>query len=214
MVRHSIHKQRPTRSRSSRLTRKIRKTSTVEGLQASFEKIDKKVRVMIHSGQRDSELACCIRKAWSEQFHTGLSNPAIRAMIGHYKAVHQKHQSGGMAPIQMAPMGQGLTYQSPLMKFPTELSTPAGLAGLDRTFDSSCVGKQTGGDFRDAIGNGAQPYTVPQNIFGATYTYLSGVQTHVPSGPVQSHIPHATVALPPYNPAGLSNLPTFTPTAK
>ena len=130
------------RSRKSRNSvRKTRKSRglTVEALHASFERIDQKVHGMIVKGATDSDLSCCIHKAWMEQFHMPVSNTAVKALIMHYRAVHgsrsnkrlsRRKQKGGMAPVDYM-MGPGLTAQT-FGRFPVEMGvTPSVLNGLD-----------------------------------------------------------------------------------
>jgi hypothetical protein len=127
------------KSRNSvRRTRKARGL-TVESLHASFERIDKKVHALIAKGATDSDLSCCLHKAWMEQFHMPVSGSAVKALIMHYRAVHtgpkgkktRKHrQKGGMAPLDYM-MGQGLTSQS-FGRFPVEMgTTPSVITDLD-----------------------------------------------------------------------------------
>ena len=128
--------RRNKHSGSRRATRKA-KSATVEGLHSSFGKIDGKVKSMIAKGTTDSELARCIQKAWSEQFHMGLSMPAVKGLILHYRAVHPagskrktRKQRGGMAPLGWT-MGQGTTDFT-YGRFPVEIgTTPQVLKALD-----------------------------------------------------------------------------------
>jgi len=133
------------------------KSATVEGLHASFGRIDGKVKNLIAKGATDSELARCIQKAWSEQFHMELSMPAVKGLILHYRAVHlagakrkTRKQRGGMAPIDWT-MGQGTTDFT-YGRFPVEIgTTPQVLKALDlgRFYES------TGGRSCDATGGHA-----------------------------------------------------------
>lgn len=135
------------------------KAATVEGLHASFGRIDGKVKNLIAKGATDSELARCIQKAWSEQFHMELSMPAVKGLILHYRAVHlagakrkTRKQRGGMAPIDWT-MGQGTTDFT-YGRFPVEIgTTPQVLKALDlgRFYES------TGGRSCDATGGHAAP---------------------------------------------------------
>ena len=220
--------------RSARITRKTHKTATVEGLHASFEKIDNKVRVMIQKGKTDSELACCIRKAWSEQFHTGLSTPAIKGMIMHYRAVHgskgkggrkTRKQRGGMAPFDWT-MGQGVTdrvYGS----FPTEIGTSSqALRTLDRFFESpggrSCDSTgghaapgQVGGNLFDAMANGAYPRSVPAyslekglDALTATRSFASNPSPVTATPNLASYAPRA------FDAGGFSSISSMAPIYK
>jgi hypothetical protein len=177
---------------------------TIEGLHASFEKIDKKVATMIAKGQTDAELTCCIRKAWSEQFHMGLSMPAIKGMIVHYRALHKgdgkrktrksRGQTGGMAPMDWI-MGQGITDKV-YGEFPVEMGTSALVSkGLDlgrfyesdggRVCDSTgghpAPGQPgspfplKGGGVLDAIGMGHAPASVPRNVLEIGTGAIQGV---------------------------------------
>ena len=179
----------PTRRKSSTGVRRrhTRKAGgvTVEGLHSSFDKIDKKVEGLIAKGATDSNIACCIRKAWSEQFHMSLSAPAVKGMIAHYRAVHKgtgsrktRKQRGGMAPIDWV-LGAGVTDKV-YGNFPVEMGTsPMVNAGLDlgRFFESNggracnTTGghpapglSQAGGGILDSIANGYFFASVPRNI--------------------------------------------------
>lgn len=160
----------------------VRKThyATVEGLHASFEKIDTKVRTMISSGKTNTELACCIRKAWSEQFHTSLSDTAIRGMIHHYRAVHtkQKGQKGGM--------GQGTTHQPVDMRIqPFNTFSP----DVSRAIMPSCG--QRGGSFWDSVQNAFIPNPVPPTFVNTIGNLLTGViPPTLPTGYVTSPTPY------------------------
>lgn len=153
---------RSNKHRSSRRsTRKASSKATVEGLHASFSKIDSKVKAMIAKGATDSEIARCIEKAWSEQFHMGLSMPAVKGLILHYRAVHPsgssskrrtRKQRGGMAPVDWT-MGQGTTDFT-YGRFPVEIgTTPQVLKALDlgRFYESN------GSRSCDATGGHAAP---------------------------------------------------------
>lgn len=184
--------------------RKTRKTATVEGLHASFEKIDSKVRTMIETNKSDTELACCIRKAWSEQFHTGISNPAITGMIIHYRAVYgqgrgrgrrtrkngkhgKKHQSGGMAPLgyETAPGTTASTYG----QFYPSIATDA-MKGLEidrlSTCNSAAEQRQVGGDVSTALGYGHLPFSVPSTSVGGILGALAGSTAPFSGAPYNS----------------------------
>jgi len=201
----------------------------VEGLHASFEKIDDKVRALISKGGSDADLACCIEKGWSEQFHMDISMPAIKGMIMHYRAVHKTgrrktrkagSQKGGMAPVGWI-MGQGNTDYT-FGRFPVPMSDPQVIKAfsIDRTYDSSVAQScdkpngQTGGDFFDAVMAGHAPHSVPRNFLETGVSAIQGA-------PIQN--PHASpvgrvemVSAPPtaYNPAGISNMTALTPIYK
>ena len=117
---------------------------------------------MIAKGKTDTDLANCIQKAWSEQFHMELSMPAVKGLLLHYRAVHSpassgskrktRKQRGGMAPIGWT-MGQGTT-DNVYGRFPVEIgTTPQVLKALDlgRFYES------TGGRSCNATGGHAAP---------------------------------------------------------
>jgi len=206
---------------SGRRTRKAGAV-TVEGLHASFERIDKKVGAMIDKGKTDSDLACCIRKAWSEQFHMGLSMPAIKGMILHYRAIHKgqkrktRKQKGGMAPIDYM-MGQGITDKV-YGDFPVPIgTTPLVIKGLDlgRFYESDggrvCnstgghpapgqpgAPSQGGGGILDTLGMGHAPASIPRNVVEIGVAAGQGVANA--GGPSSSPVTYNT-SLVGYSPA-------------
>ena len=167
----------------SRITRRKGRggsAMSVEGLHASFERIDKKARAQIMKGATDSALASCIRNAWSEQFHIPLSTAALKGMVGHYRTIFgskmrktrraDRSQRGGMAPMDWT-TGQGVAA-AVYGRFPVEMGTYDGaVKSLDRFYENpiarSCDatgGKpapQSGGGLLDAIGMGKAPNSVP-----------------------------------------------------
>lgn len=188
------------KSKSSRMTRRKERggTMSVEGLHASFERIDKKARAQISKGATDSALASCIRHAWDEQFHVPLSGPALKGMVGHYRRLFgskvrktRKAQRGGMAPMNWD-MGQGVSA-AVYGKFPVELGTYDGaVKSLDRFYESpiarscdSTGGKaeplQTGGGILDAFGMGHPPASAPRNGIEGTVSALQGRATLNPA---------------------------------
>lgn len=210
----------PRQSRNKRQTqrkgRAVSGTMTVEGLHAAFERVDKKIRAMIARGATDSELAACIKHAWSAQFHTAVSAPALKGMVGHYRAVYggkvrktRKAQRGGMAPLDMT-MGQGVTA-SVYGRFPVEMGTYSGAMNrLDRFFESpisrSCdstggapAPAQRGGGLFDALGMGQPPSSVPVN---AAQAVISTGQGHPvlnpPREPAVSALQMATFTPQPF----------------
>ena len=190
--------QHSRKSRTSvRRTRKARGL-TVESLHASFERIDKKVHALIAKGATDSDLSCCLHKAWMEQFHMPVSGSAVKALIMHYRAVHsggapkgkktrksqrsQRSQKGGMAPLDYM-MGQGLTSQS-FGRFPVEMgTTPSVITDLDlgRFYESnagrSCnttgghpaLNQRGGRKQRGGAGSMWETITTPSNIMSSVY---------------------------------------------
>jgi hypothetical protein len=140
---------RKTLKHSKSKLRKTRKNTgmTVEGLHASFEKMDTKVRRMVEKGCTDSSLADCIHRLWSQQFHSDLSHSAIKDLIKHYRSLYTsvkktRKQRGGSAPIDWV-QGQGSTAQV-YGRFPVhEGSSSQFVSSLDhtRTYESS-IGKE------------------------------------------------------------------------
>jgi hypothetical protein len=187
-----------SRRRSSAGTRRrhTRKAGgvTVEGLHSSFDKIDKKVETLISKGATDSDIACCIRKGWSEQFHMSLSAPAVKGMITHYRAVHKgvgkktRKQRGGMAPMDWV-LGAGVTDKV-YGNFPVEMGTsPLVNKGLDlgRFYESdggracNTTGghpapglSQKGGSVLDSIANGYFFASMPRNIGESIVSSVQG----------------------------------------
>jgi hypothetical protein len=207
-----------------RTTRKAGKAGTlsVEGLHASFEKLDDKVRRAVASGATDSELAEVIRRTWSTLFHHGLSRPAVQALVSHYRAVHGSHkktrkargrkQQGGAASLGYI-TGQGTT--APVYgRFPVEMGASAAAVrtlDLDRYFDNS-IGTQRGGGLLDSLGMGFSPASVPRNIIE---TSVSAVQGHTiqnpPADPVSRHAPMAIPHLRPFDTSQVSSVSTLAP---
>jgi len=137
---------------------------TVDSLHASFNNIDGKIRHMIEKGCTDKALEECIRRLWSQQFHQGLSKPALAGMITHYRALYKgavktkdrktkknKSQKGGdLAPLDYT-MAQGSTesygrfpvFEGGSRQFVNDLGV------VNRTFESSigaaCDRTQKGG---------------------------------------------------------------------
>ena len=99
---------RQTRRRKSKRTSTMKSAasgaySSIEGLHASFDRINNKIKMMLDSGKSDADLARAIRTAWSEQFHSILSDTAIHGMVVHFRKIH-KGQKGGStsSPIPSA----------------------------------------------------------------------------------------------------------------
>jgi hypothetical protein len=178
------------RGRSTRRRGRGGGAMSVEGLHASFERIDKKVRAQINRGATDSALAACIRHAWSDQFHTPMSAAALKGMVGHYRRIYgskvrkTRKQRGGMAPLDWT-MGQG-TSAAVYGRFPVEMGTYDGaIKSLDRFYESpiarSCDttgGKpapaQSGGGLFDAFAMGHAPASVPRNVIETTVSAIQG----------------------------------------
>jgi hypothetical protein len=199
---------------------------------------------MIAKGQTDSELTCCIRKAWSEQFHMGLSMPAIKGMIMHYRAIHKeasgqkrktrksRGQKGGMAPMDWI-MGQGITDKV-YGEFPVEMGTSALVSkGLDlgrfyesdggRVCDSTGghpapgqPGSYRGGGVLDAIGMGHAPASVPRNVLEIGTGAIQGVANA--GGPSSSPVTYepSTVGYSPkaFDAGALSSIASLAPIYK
>lgn len=211
-----------------RKTRKASKASSlsVEGLHASFEKLDDKVRRAVATGATDSELAEVIRRTWSTLFHHGLNRPAVQALVSHYRSVHGSHkktrkarkarkaQVGGAAPLGYI-TGQGIT--APVYgRFPVEMgASPAAIRtlDLDRYFDNS-IGSSTqrGGGLLDSLGMGFSPASVPRNMIEAS---VSAVQGHTiqnpPADPVSRHAPMVIPHPRPFDTSQVSSVSSLAP---
>jgi hypothetical protein len=218
------------RPRLGRTTRRASTgTVTVEGLQASFESIDRKIRELIERGKTDSSVTETLRRAWSEHFHMSLSPAALRGLLHHYRATSKRRtrkatkQQGGMAPIDHT-MGQGTTsvvYGS----FPVEMGkTPQVLRAfdLDRFYESpisrSCnstggfdAPRQSGGSRRQTADNQQQ---IGGGILDA---FLNGhMPASVPRNTIEttvSAIQGRTIADAPATPVA-SHVATVAPTVK
>lgn len=205
-------------SRRGRSSRKSRNYASVEGLHTSFNMIDDKVKALIAKGATDSALACCIQKAWTEQFHMDISAPAVKGMIMHYRAVHSgsgrktrkalaadRKQKGGMAPVDYV-MGQGTT-DFVYGRFPVEIATtPQVISALDnqRFFESNgsraCNttgghAAQQGGGLFDSLGMGFAPASVPRNFIESGVGAVQGAPRGNPEpSPVSSTVAMASFA--------------------
>jgi len=227
----------PTRRKGlgARRTRKAGGV-TVEGLHASFDKIDKKVEALIGKGATDSAIAGCIRKAWSEQFHQGLSGPAVKGMISHYRAVHKssgsrktRKQRGGMAPIDWI-QGAGITDKV-YGNFPVEMGTsPLVSKGLDlgRFFESdggrvcNTTGghappglsqKGGGGGILNSMGMGHFLASVPANGGEQLFNNLQGRPMPLPAASPVTYNPTTASYFPAAFDAGaLSKIATMAST--
>ena len=129
---------------------------SVEGLHASFEKIDGKIRALVQKGASTTELAACIRRSWAHHFQRPLSEAAVQGLVTHYRAIYpgpkktrknkRGGQTGGMAPLDYQ-VGQGLTTD-PYGIFPSEMGRVAVSALDNERFFESPVGRHcntTGG---------------------------------------------------------------------
>lgn len=226
---------------SKRNTRRSRdnKHMTVEGLHASFEKIDDKARAGINRGMTDSDLSACIERAWTEQFHMGLSHAAVRGLVTHYRAIHhssgakrktRKAQKGGMAPLGYT-MGQGLP-DATFGRFPVPEASAANY-DLNRFYESpvsracdSTGGAPApgitnpvpkpflyGGGFLDALGMGHPPQSVPPNVAQTTANALAGSPVTFPSAsPVTQSANLTQPMLLPFDSTGISKITSLAST--
>jgi len=138
---------------------------SVEGLHASFEKIDGKIRALVQRGATNAELSACIRRSWSHHFQRPVSEAAVKGLVVHYRTMYtsvkktrkNRGQTGGMAPLDYQ-LGQG-SAAVPYGIFPSEMGRVA-LTALDHErFFESPVGRhcnttggyaapgQSGGDY-------------------------------------------------------------------
>jgi len=226
--------KRSAGSGSRRSSRKSRAYASVEGLHTSFNMIDDKVKALINKGATDSALACCIQKAWTEQFHMDISAPAVKGMIMHYRAVHpgsgrktRKAQKGGVAPIDYV-MGQGTT-DFVYGRFPVEIATtPQVVQALDnqRFFESNgsracnttgghAAPGQMGGGLFDSIAMGFAPASVPRNFIESGVGAIQGAPRGNPDpSPVRASVPLATFMPRPYAQEQISSISTLAPVYK
>ena len=136
---------------------------SVEGLHASFEKIDGKIRGLVQKGATNAELGACIRRSWAHHFQRPVSEAAIKGLVAHYRAMYtsvkktrkSQNQKGGMAPLdyQVGPGSSAVPYGV----FPSEMGRVA-LSALDNErFFESPVGRHcntTGGEAAPQYGGG------------------------------------------------------------
>jgi len=189
--------------------------------------IDAKVKALIAKGATDSALACCIQKAWTEQFHTDISMPAVKGMIMHYRAVHPVHgrktrkQKGGMAPLDYV-MGQGTT-DFVYGRFPLEIDTSRQvISALDnqRFFESNgsracnttgghaAPGQgQAGGGLFDSLGMGHAPHSIPRNFIETGVSAVQGAPIMNPEpSPVSASAHLASFTPRAYDAASISSV--------
>jgi hypothetical protein len=205
---------------------------SVEGLHASFEKIDNIVRAMILKGSTDTELQNTIRRGWSEQFHSSLSASALRGLIHHYRSVYgvrktrKRGQVGGMAPLDYTtgPGSASMIYG----RFPVEMgASPQAVRALDQFYESpvsrSCdttggapaqTGggpRQTGGGFFDSLFMPTAPQSIPVN---ASQTVLSAIQGAPVFNPSSNPVASSVTILPntptPFDATSLADLSNMT----
>jgi len=201
---------------------------SVEGLHASFEKIDATVRAMILKGVSDTELQNTIRRGWSEQFHSSLSEPALKGLIRHYRSVYgsrktrKRGQVGGMAPLDYA-MGQGsgsMVYG----RFPVEMGTsPQAVRALDQFYESpvsrSCdttggaaAPTQKGGGFFDSLFMPTAPQSIPVNFMQSTVSAIQGAPVYNPSSnPIASSVTIIPAEPKPFDASSLADLSNLQP---
>jgi hypothetical protein len=213
---------------------------TIEGLQASFEKVDSKARALIEQGRTDSELVAALKDMWSDQFSADLSHVAAVGLVKHYRSVHKavrktrknqrRGQKGGMAPMGWT-MGQGTTDFT-YGRFPVEIGTsPQVMRALDR-FDESPISRacnstggapapgfgavsapyQGGGGLWDTVVTmGHPPTSVPQNILASTVSTLQGAPLLNPSmSPVSATVPVSPYEPRPFQPGELTTIRDMT----
>jgi hypothetical protein len=201
--------------------------ATVEGLRASFDKLESKVRAQIARGATDRQLGACVRKEWEALFHTTISEPAVRGMVMQYRAVHgskrvTRKQRGGMAPMDWT-MGQGTTA-AVYGRFPVEIgATPSVVKSLDRFYENpigrACdstggypAPKQAGGSVWDGILLADAPRSIPVNGVQEVVATLAGRPSIAPSAsPVAATVPLAQANPTPYDPSAIADLKGLAP---
>jgi len=197
--------------------------------------IDGKVKALIAKGATDSDLACCIRKAWNEQFHMELSTPAIKGMIMHYRAIHKgskrqtRKQKGGMAPLGWT-MGQGTTDHV-YGRFPVEIGTTHQVVkalDLGRFYESNgsraCnttgghaapASGQKGAGLLDAIMQGHAPASVPRNVIETGVSSLQGAPIMNPHpSPISATVHESTFTPKAFDPSAISSISSLAPIYK
>ena len=209
-----------TRGRNRRGVRKTKKgdrSATVEGIHASFQSIDARVKSLIEKGGTDSALATCIRNAWDEQFHMDLSQAAVKGMIVHYRAIHKgrgtrRKQKGGAAPLDWT-MGQGTTAYV-YGRFPVEMgATPQAVRALDRFYENPIRGNnQKGAGIFDALAMGHAPASVPRNVIESGVSTAQGAPILNPaSSPVSAVVPLASAAPAAYDATSITSISSLAP---
>jgi hypothetical protein len=210
-VKHGSKKRSTRRSRGG--------YETIEGLQASFEKIDAKARALIDQGRTDTELIGAMIAAWSDIFGADLSHTAATGLIKHYRSIHKtrktrkgRRQAGGMAPLGWT-MGQGTTDFT-YGRFPVEIGTsPSVVESLDRYYrssiSSSCdlATRQGGGGLWDtAVTMGHPPTSVPANALQGVVTVAQGGQPGPSASPVSATVPVPAYEPKPFQPGELTKI--------
>jgi hypothetical protein len=212
-----------------RHTRKANPQMTVEGLHASFEKLDKRARVLVQQGVTDSELAHGIQRAWTEQFHTSLAPAAVRGLVSHYRSIlknvrkTRKSQRGGMAPVDYV-MGPGSTATM-YGRFPVEMGSSASALTTMDQFKESQVGRacdstggypapgfMKGGGVIDSLANVFMPASVPRNFLETTVSAVQGSPiTNPPADPVRSHAGTVTFEPRPFDTQSIAKISSLAP---
>jgi hypothetical protein len=215
-----------------RHTRKASPQMTVEGLHASFEKLDKRARVLIQQGATDSELGHGIQRAWSEQFHASLAPAAVRGLVTHYRSIlknvrntrrARKSQRGGMAPMDYV-MGPG-SAATMYGRFPVEMgSSASALTTMDqfkesqvsRACDSTggypAPGFMKGGGIVDSLANVFMPASVPRNFMESAVSAVQGSPiTNPPADPVRGYAGTVTFEPRPFDTQSIAKISSLAP---
>ena len=219
-----------------RATRKAGSSQSVEGLRASFEKIDEQVRCAIEKGCTDSSLGETIRKSWAKYFHSDLSVPAMKGMVSHYRTIYKSKsvrktrkqrggsrpsavQGGGMAPLSWT-LGQGTT--TPVYgRFPVEMGASAtAVRALDlgrfyespisRACDSTggCAAPgQAGGSMFASAGMFHMPASVPRNAIETGVSVSAGAPIMNPNpSPVSASWQPSVFTPVPFDPSPITKI--------
>jgi len=182
-----------------RKTRKMRH-QTVESLQASFEKIDAKMRELILRGTSDAALASVLRKLWVEHFHEPLGPAALKGMLHHYRTITRKtrKQRGGSAPLNWT-MGPA----APMILRVPELQTDVS----EYPVDSNQV--QKGG----APWTWFMPPSVPRNELEIAVSTLQGAPISNPvASPVAASLTSTPLTVQPYDASHVHTISQIGPT--
>jgi hypothetical protein len=230
----SKSKTRRSSRKSSSQSRSADSGMSVDALQAIFQRIEDRVRLMIERGSTDTAVGSCLSRAWNENFHRELSAPALRGMVMHYRAVlslpagkagesgryrtkktrRNRKQKGGMAPLEYT-MGPGSNL--PVFgRFPVDYTvTPSVVNSMNRFFESSAgrscnsVGGhdapgQAGGGIMDGLSMPVMPMSVPRNPLEGVVSTLQGAPIVNP--PASPIVSHVHLTVPEPKPFDPSGL--------
>jgi len=201
---------------------------SVDALQNIFQRIEGRVATLIERNASDTDIGHCLARAWNDNFHTDLSEPAVKGMVMHYRAVlalpaasgdnkdkskgrhtkrnakvrrlqSRKAQRGGMAPLGWT-LGQGIT--APVYgRFPTDYSNDATVLGSMNRYYESSIGRSCNSVAgHDAPGQGQGK---GQGQYGGGFLdslFMPHAPASVPRNSIENIISHGQIANPPVSP--------------